>query len=81
MERSSGFLRLSKSTMRRIYLYYQQYDELPSEGWTRNIVSRNDKWEQDQIEYLKKIINHFPQYYLDEISDVFHAKFSKEEWK
>jgi len=50
MERSSGFLRLSKSTMRRIYLYYQQYDELPSEGWTRNIVSRNDKWERDQIE-------------------------------
>jgi len=42
MEQSSGFLRLSKSTMRRMYLYYQQYGELPNEGRKRNIVSRND---------------------------------------
>ena len=49
MEQSSGFLRVSKSTMRRMYLHYQQYGELPSEGRKRYFVSRNDKWEQDQI--------------------------------
>ena len=37
--------------------------------------STSKKWNNGEISYLKRIVNRYPQYYLDEIADVFHAKF------
>ena len=73
---SMTVINIGKSSMYRWYVHYQKYGEIPVVTATREgRKSTSNKLIDDEISYLKRIVNRFPQYYLDEIADVFHARF------
>jgi len=73
-----GVLCPSTSTMRRWYIHYQQFGEIPND--TKKQIGLNKKsksrwWSEQQLSELKEIVDYNPHFYLDEISTAYHQRF------
>jgi len=74
----------STNTMRRWYIHYQQYGEIPEETKKRTQKRKRTtpeaetatKFTTQQLSFLKMIVDDSPHLYLDEISERYHQKFS-----
>ena len=64
-------------TMYNWYVHYQQYGEIPAETMKNGRQSYSGKWKNEEINHIVRIVQQFPQFYLDEISNHFHARFPK----
>ena len=75
----STIIQVPVGTMYDWYVHYQQYGEIPVDTQKNRRKTHRTKWKDEEIKHLKRIVNKFPQFYLDEISDHFHARFPKME--
>ena len=71
-----GNLCPSTSTMRRWYIHYQQFGEIPLDTKKRIGVDRRycTAWKSHQLCVLKEIIMFNPHFYLDEIQVSYHRR-------
>ena len=77
--RDFSILEVSKPSLYRRYVNFQQYGEIPALTRKNNRKSYSKKWKDEEIRHLLRIINKYPQLYLDEISDHYLARFPEAE--